>query len=150
MHFQEDQRRTATTPEAQRVGRTLLQRLATGATSVKQARYKQLSTDYYEEHVRACVVYRAYVSSVMCVLTVQFVCIQSLHLRIPPRVLHFSAIHVFGNRNRHYNLSCGVSIGQYDGALTVFTRIFSETKGKEGMNTLVTFEYDTWFVSYSV
>ena len=59
MHFQEDQRRTATTPEAQRVGRTLLQRLATGATSVKQARYKQLPTDYYEEHVRACVVYRA-------------------------------------------------------------------------------------------
>ena len=51
--------------------------------------------------------------------------------------------YVFGNRNRHYNFSCGVSIGQYDGALTVFTRIFSETKGKEGMNTLVTFEYDT-------
>ena len=23
-----------------------------------------------------------------------FVCIQSLHLRIPPRVLHFSAIHI--------------------------------------------------------
>ena len=41
--------------------------------------------------------------------------------------------YAFGNRNRHYNLSCGVSIGQYDGALTVFTRIFSETKGKEGM-----------------
>ena len=56
--------------------------------------------------------------------------------------------YVFGNRNRHYNLSCGVSIGQYDGALTVFTRIFSETKGKEGMNTLVTFEYaQTWFVT---
>ena len=40
-----------------------------------------------------------------------------------------------------------MSIGQYDGALTAFTRIFSETKGKEGMNTLVTFEYETWFVT---
>ena len=32
--------------QAQQVGRMLLQRLATGATSVKQARYKQLPTDY--------------------------------------------------------------------------------------------------------
>ena len=28
-----------------------------------------------------------------CALTIAFVCIQSLHLRILPRVLHFSAIH---------------------------------------------------------
>ena len=35
-------------PEAQQVGRMLLQRLATGATSVKQARYKQLPTDYLQ------------------------------------------------------------------------------------------------------
>ena len=46
-------------PEAQRVGRMLLQRLATGPTSIKQARYKQLTTRRgYEGHVRACVVYR--------------------------------------------------------------------------------------------
>ena len=33
-------------PEAQQVGRMLLQRLATGATRVEQVRYKQLPTDY--------------------------------------------------------------------------------------------------------
>ena len=44
-------------PEAQLVGRMLLERQA---TSVKQARHKQLTTDYsqgLQEHVRACVVY---------------------------------------------------------------------------------------------
>ena len=44
VHFR-DQGRTATTPEGQLVGRMLLQRLATGATSVKQASNRKLPTD---------------------------------------------------------------------------------------------------------
>ena len=53
-------------PEAQLVGRMLLQRLATGATGVKQARYKQLPTDYIPYNItRACVYsIRKYVSIV--------------------------------------------------------------------------------------
>ena len=43
--------------EGQLVGRMLLQRLATGATGVKQARYRRGSTRGSEALVRACAVY---------------------------------------------------------------------------------------------
>ena len=43
--------------EGQLVGRMLLQRLATGATGVKQARYRQGPTRGSEALVRACAVY---------------------------------------------------------------------------------------------
>ena len=65
----------------------LLQRLATGATGVKQARYTQLPTDY--SGLRGRSTYEKYVSSVNLSASTA---IQHLHLRIPPRVLHFSAI----------------------------------------------------------
>ena len=39
-----DQRKTQQLPEGQPVGRILLQRLATGATGVKQARYRRRPT----------------------------------------------------------------------------------------------------------
>ena len=69
-----DQRRTAI-PEAHLVGRMLLQRVGTGSTGVKQARYTQLPTDYSSAgstgYVRA----------------------RSLHASRAYEVLHFSAIH---------------------------------------------------------
>ena len=43
--------------EGQLVGRMLLQRLATGATDVKQARYRRGPTRGSEALVRACAVY---------------------------------------------------------------------------------------------
>ena len=43
--------------EGQLVGRMLLQRLATGATGVKQARYRRRPTRGSEALVRACAVY---------------------------------------------------------------------------------------------
>ena len=67
--------------EGQLVGRMLLQRVATGATGVKQARYRRRRTRGSEALVRACAVYTQRVC--MCVAAV-----------IPPRVLHFSAIHL--------------------------------------------------------
>ena len=45
--------------EGQLVGRMLLQRLATGATGVKQARYRRGPTRGSEALVRACAVYTA-------------------------------------------------------------------------------------------
>ena len=50
--------------EGQLVGRMLLQRLATGATGVKQARYRQGPTRGSEALVRACAVY----TQPLCVL----------------------------------------------------------------------------------
>ena len=44
--------------EGQLVGRMMLQRLATGATGVKQARYRRRPTRGSEALVRACAVYR--------------------------------------------------------------------------------------------
>ena len=46
--------------EGQLVGRMLLQSLATGATGVKQARYRQGPTSGSEALVRACAVYTSY------------------------------------------------------------------------------------------
>ena len=43
--------------EGQLVGRMMLQRLATGATGVKQARYRRRPTRGSEALVRACAVY---------------------------------------------------------------------------------------------
>ena len=58
----------------------LLQRLATGATGVKQARYRRRPTRGSEALVRACAVY-----------TQQCMCVAAIG--IPPRVLHFSSMH---------------------------------------------------------
>ena len=44
--------------EGQLVGRMMLQRLATGATGVKQARYRRSPTRGSEALARACAVYR--------------------------------------------------------------------------------------------
>ena len=57
----------------------LLQRLATGATGVKQARYRRRPTRGSEALARACAVY-THNASVMYVRS------------CPPRVLHFSAL----------------------------------------------------------
>ena len=51
--------RTQQLREGQLVGRMLLQRLATGATGVKQARYRQGAYSGSEALVRACAVYTA-------------------------------------------------------------------------------------------
>ena len=57
--------------EGQLVGRMLLQRLATGATGVKQARYRQGPTRGSEALVRACAVY----TQPLCVWKVLGTCI---------------------------------------------------------------------------
>ena len=99
----------------------LLQRLATGATGVKQARYRRGPTRGSEALVRACAVYTAcaIVFAVQCAETTHGVyefrrgfCTivlivlykharlqrslwlsQQCYLHFVPRVLHFSAIH---------------------------------------------------------
>ena len=71
--------------EGQLVGRMLLQRLATGATGVKQARHRRKPTRGSETLVGACAVYTQ-----RCVC----MCVGCI---IPPRVLHFSAIHSTGD-----------------------------------------------------
>ena len=77
----------------------LLQRLATGATGVKQARYRRRPTRGSEPLVRACAVYTQRVRRYRMSLALAVhnarcnACIQCLHMN-PPRVLHFSAIHV--------------------------------------------------------
>ena len=53
--------------EGQLVGRMLLQRLATGATGVKQARYRRRPTRGSEALVRACAVYT---QQCMCVTAI--------------------------------------------------------------------------------
>ena len=50
--------------EGQLVGRMLLQRLSTGATGVKQARYRRGPTRGSEALVRACAVYSLYIAIV--------------------------------------------------------------------------------------
>ena len=65
--------------EGQLVGRMMLQRLATGATGVKQARYRRRPTRGSEALARACAVY----THTMYVL---------LNVRLPPRVLHFNCL----------------------------------------------------------
>ena len=52
--------------EGQLVGRMMLRRLATGATGVKQARYRRRPTRGSEALARACAVYKQD-ASVMCV-----------------------------------------------------------------------------------
>ena len=64
----------------------LLQRLATGATGVKQARYRQGPTRGSEALVRACAVYTQPLA-----LAVQCETMHGVYEFIPPRVLHFSA-----------------------------------------------------------
>ena len=63
----------------------MLQRLATGATGVKQARYRRRPT---EALARACAVY-THNASAMNVRPFQ----------IPPRVLHFSALVIITSGN---------------------------------------------------
>ena len=52
--------------EGQLVGRMMLQRLATGATGVKQARYRRRPTRGSEALARACAVYTHNASVMLC------------------------------------------------------------------------------------
>ena len=44
--------------------------------------------------------------------------------------LHCVVLYYFGSLG--LNISCNYFAGEYDGAAVVYTRIYSETKGKEG------------------
>ena len=57
--------------EGQLVGRMMLQRLATGATGVKQARYRRRPTRGSEALARACAVYTHNASVMLCVAAVE-------------------------------------------------------------------------------
>ena len=80
--------RAVSGPTKQLVGRMLLQRLATGATGVKQARYRPRPTRGSEAPVRACAVYM-YTTLVMYI----HVCARPAY-EFRRHVLHFSAVHL--------------------------------------------------------
>ena len=74
--------------EGQLVGRMLLQRLATGATGVKQARYRQGPTSGSGALVRACAVYTSYYGSLALAVQCEKCMVQCLH---PVPAYEFSA-----------------------------------------------------------